>query len=105
MIGAHRSFLRLSAARATSGIDRFSEDIDLLLSPAFLRLPEAGTSRNQANKWLKTAEAACGVAVEEHIAPNLEDAVEAVLGKGDGRWFEFLTDPANNSPVLLFHYP
>src|SRR3984957_3576519 len=33
-------------------IDRFSEDIDLSLSPNFLRLPEAGTSRNQASKWM-----------------------------------------------------
>jgi len=30
-------------------INRFSEDIDLSLSPAFLDLPEVGTSRNQAN--------------------------------------------------------
>ncbi|HEV3258981.1 MAG TPA: nucleotidyl transferase AbiEii/AbiGii toxin family protein [Gemmataceae bacterium] len=34
-------------------IHRFSEDIDLSLSPEFLKLPEAGTSRNQANKWGK----------------------------------------------------
>jgi predicted nucleotidyltransferase component of viral defense system len=44
-------------------IQRFSEDIDLSLSPAFLKLPEAGTSRNQANKWMTRAEAACGAAV------------------------------------------
>lgn len=33
------------------------------------------------------------------------EAVEAVLGKRNGAWFEFLTDPATNFPVLLFHYP
>jgi Nucleotidyl transferase AbiEii toxin, Type IV TA system len=44
-------------------IERFSEDIDLSRSPEFLKLPDAGTSRNQANKWMKNAEAACGDAV------------------------------------------
>jgi len=61
-------------------IDRFSEDIDLSLSPAFLGLPEAGASRNQANKWMKNPEAVCGAAVESRIAPALEAAVGEVWG-------------------------
>jgi hypothetical protein len=94
-----------SLSKVFGVIDRFSEDIDLSLSPEFLRLPEAGTSRNQANKWMRKAEAACAVAVQKQVASVLEAAVEAVLGKRDGGWFEFLTDPVTNSPVLLFHYP
>lgn len=94
-----------SLSKVFGVIDRFSEDIDLSLSPDFLDLPKAGTSRNQAHKWMQNAEAACGEAVRELIAPALEAAVEAVLGKREGRWFEFLTDPGTNSPVLLFHYP
>jgi hypothetical protein len=94
-----------SLSKVFGVIQRFSEDIDLSLSPGFLRLPDAGTSRNQANKWLQKAEAACGVAIQRQIAPVLEAAVAAVLGKRDGGWFEFLTDPITNSPVLLFHYP
>jgi hypothetical protein len=86
-------------------IERFSEDIDLSLSPEFLRLPEAGTSRNQANRWMTRAEAACAQAVKTQIAPALEAAAEAVLRKRDGGWFESLTDPHKHSPVLLFHYP
>jgi len=86
-------------------IERFSEDIDLSLSPAFLKLPDAGISRNQANKWMTRAEAACGVAVQHQIGPVMEAAVESVLGKGKRAWFEFLTDSGTNSPVLLFHYP
>lgn len=86
-------------------IDRFSEDIDLSLSPTFLNLPEAGTTRNQANKWMTNAEAACGTAVQCRITPMLETAVEGQLGRRDRAWFEFLTDPATHSPVLLFHYP
>jgi hypothetical protein len=94
-----------SLSKVFGVIDRFSEDIDLSLSPEFLGLPQAGTSRNQANKWMKNAEAACGTAVEQQIAPVLEHAVAVVLGKPEGRWFEFVTDPATNSPVLQFHYP
>jgi hypothetical protein len=94
-----------SLSKVFGVIDRFSEDIDLSLSPEFLKLPEAGTSRNQANKWMTKAEAACAEAVERQIAPGLEAAAEAVLGKRDGGWFEFQTDAHTNSPVLLFHYP
>ncbi|HLJ95331.1 MAG TPA: nucleotidyl transferase AbiEii/AbiGii toxin family protein [Gemmataceae bacterium] len=94
-----------SLSKVFGVIERFSEDIDLSLSPEFLRLPEAGTSRNQANKWMTRAEAACARAVKTQIAAALEVAAEAVLGKRDGGWFEFLTDPYTHSPVLLFHYP
>lgn len=94
-----------SLSKVFGVIDRFSEDIDLSLSPDFLKLPEAGTSRNQANKWMTRAETACGIAVQNQIAPALEAAVAGILGKHSRAWFEFLTDPGTNSPVLLFHYP
>jgi hypothetical protein len=86
-------------------VERFSEDIDLSLSPAFLKLPDAGASRNQANKWMTRAEAACGEAVQHQIGPAMEAAVTSVLGKGTRTWFEYLTDAGTNSPILLFHYP
>lgn len=86
-------------------IERFSEDIDLSLSPEFLGLPPAGMSRNQANKWMTKAEATCGAAVQSQLSPALEAVAADVLGSRDGPWFEFLTDPATHSPVLLFHYP
>src|SRR5689334_1080316 len=44
-------------------IERFSEDIDLSLSPEFLKLPPVGKSKNQANKWMSRAETACAAAV------------------------------------------
>src|SRR5947209_1602291 len=87
-----------SLSKVFSVIDRFSEDIDLSLSPDFLKLPEAGTSRNQANKWMTRAEAACGVAVQSQIAPALETAVAGILGKRDRAWFEFITDPRSTNP-------
>jgi hypothetical protein len=94
-----------SLSKVFGVIERFSEDIDLSLSPAFLQLPEAGTSRNQANRWMTRAEAACGAAVRDQIGPVMEAAVAGVLGKSERTWFEFLTDSHTNSPVLLFHYP
>jgi hypothetical protein len=86
-------------------IERLSEDLDLSLSPEFLKLPDAGTSRNRASKWMKKAEAACGDAVQNLIKPTMEAAVSGALGKSEQGWFEFLKDATTNSPVLLFHYP
>ena len=94
-----------SLSKVFGVIERFSEDIDLSLSPEFLQLPYAGTSRNHASKWMTKAETMCGAAVRAQIGPAIEEAVEAVLGKGQPAWFEFLTDLHTNSPVLLFHYP
>lgn len=94
-----------SLSKVFGVIDRFSEDIDLSLSPTFLKLPEAGIGRNQANKWMTRAETACGAAVQNQIGPTMEAAVSEVLGKSDRAWFEFVTDANTNSPVLLFHYP
>lgn len=86
-------------------IDRFSEDVDLSLSPQFLNLPDAGTSRTQSNKWMAMAEAACSKAVQDLISPALEVATIEALGHRGQSWFEFRNDPVTQSPVLLFHYP
>lgn len=86
-------------------IKRFSEDIDLSVSPDFLNLPEAGTSRNQANKWMARAEAACGISVKTRIMPELESVMAELLGKREHPWFEYLSDAVTRSPVILFHYP
>ena len=94
-----------SLSKVFGVIDRFSEDIDLSLSPEFLGLEGAGTSRNQATKWMKKAEAACSASVQDAIGPELERLVSEVLGERPGGWFEFLIDLGTHSPVLLFHYP
>jgi hypothetical protein len=54
---------------------------------------------------MQKAEAASAVAIKKQIAPALEAAVAGILGNKQGGWFEYLTDPLTNSPVLLFHYP
>ena len=94
-----------SLSKVFGVIERFSEDIDLSLSPEFLKLPPVGISRNQAGKWMKKAEAACGSAVQNRIGPALEAVATKVLGKGARAWFEFQIEDHTQSPVLLFHYP
>ncbi len=94
-----------SLSKVFGAIDRFSEDIDLSLSPSFLGLSEIATTRNQADKWMKKAEAACEIVVRTRIMPELEASTLGVLGKNEQARFEFLKDPHTNSPVLLFHYP
>ena len=88
-----------SLSKVFGVIDRFSEDIDLSLSPQFLNLPETGTTRTQANKWMAKAEAACSLAVQNLIAPVLEAAAINAIGDRSEAWFEFFTDPATHSPI------
>lgn len=94
-----------SLSKVFGVINRFSEDIDLSLSPDFLALPIAGESRNQSNKWMERAEAACANAIRKRLAPRLEVVVSSYLGAPHDSRLECLTDPATNSPVVLFHYP
>jgi hypothetical protein len=52
-----------SLSKVFGAIYRFSEDIDLSLSPTFSKLPEVEIiTRTQGAKWIKNAEAACEVA-------------------------------------------
>lgn len=94
-----------SLSKVYGAIDRFSEDIDLSLSPTFLGLSATAATRNQADKWMKKAEAACEIAVQTQIMPALEASTLRILGKKEQGRFEFLKEPTTNSPVLLFHYP
>jgi hypothetical protein len=94
-----------SLSKVFRAIDRFSEDIDLSLSPQFLILPPAGDTRNKANQWMRQAEAACARVVEHQIMPALDGSVRRFLGTKATPWFEFVADPVTHSPVLLFQYP
>jgi len=95
-----------SLSKVFGVINRFSEDLDLSMSPRFLGLTDAPpTSRTQADKWMKEAEAACTKAVEDALCPELERAAVDALGERDDRWFEFVLDDLTHSPVLLFRYP
>ncbi|XZE19372.1 nucleotidyl transferase AbiEii/AbiGii toxin family protein [Pirellulaceae bacterium SH449] len=99
-----------SLSKVFNAVDRFSEDIDLSLSPEFLGLPVPSPSRNQANKWMTRAEAACTDAVRDSIQPELVRLMErdltaaSVAFSGDEQ-LVFEIDRQSNSPVLLFYYP
>ncbi len=104
-----------SLSKVFGAVDRFSEDIDLSLSPEFLKLPAPGESRNQANKWMERAEVTCIEVVRDSLQPELAGLMASdlhdvdvtgadVAGIADER-LVFEIDAHTNSPVLLFHYP
>jgi len=92
-------------------IERFSEDIDLSVSPAFLGISEESveqaTSRHQRTERMRELESACIVGVRERFVSELERIANESLGKRtDGvPWMEFQVDATTHSPVVLFHYP
>lgn len=99
-----------SLSKVFGAVERFSEDIDLSLSPEFLNLPAPKQSRNQANKWMAQAEATCSDVVRDRLQPELARLMESELRdasvsfKGDDH-LVFEIDMQSNSPVLLFRYP
>ncbi|MEI7730806.1 MAG: nucleotidyl transferase AbiEii/AbiGii toxin family protein [Verrucomicrobiota bacterium] len=100
-----------SLSKVFGVIERFSEDIDLSVNPAFLGISEEAVeqadSRNQRTARMKELEDACIGRVRERFVPELERiACESFGGRLDGKtWMEFRVDDATHSPVVLFHYP
>jgi hypothetical protein len=98
-----------SLSKVFGVINRFSEDIDLSLAPAFLGLDEpdatAALSKGQASKWMDRAEAKCTEVVRDMLAPELSSALQTQLGATEQPWLTFEVDAHSHSPVLLFHYP
>ncbi len=100
-----------SLSKVFGVIERFSEDIDLSVSPDFLGIKEEwveeADSRNKRTDRMKQLEAACIKKVRERFAPELERIAEESLGKpkNGNRWMEFQVDDDTHSPVILFHYP
>ena len=100
-----------SLSKVFGVIERFSEDIDLSLSPAFVGFSEAvlesAPSRTRRDALMKDLQAACATKVEQVIRPEIERVAGEALGKREGGepWTEFLIDLVTGSPVLLFHYP
>ena len=99
-----------SLSKVFGAVDRFSEDIDLSLSPEFLNLPAPGESRNQAHKWMEQAEATCIEVVRDRVQPELAELMKHELSdagftvQNDER-LVFEIDAHSNSPVLLLQYP
>ncbi len=100
-----------SLSKAFGVIERFSEDIDLSVSPAFLGISEEWVeepvSRNKRTERMKELEMACTKRVRDWFVPELERVAQESLGARSGgrNWMEFEIDVSTNSPVVLFHYP
>ncbi|MEO6993289.1 MAG: nucleotidyl transferase AbiEii/AbiGii toxin family protein [Lacunisphaera sp.] len=100
-----------SLSKVFAAIERFSEDVDLGLTPASLGWREAdldeAPSATQRRKRMDEIGAACAQAVRTRFQPELEAAVQAVLGKPTtaAAWLTYQDDLAAHSPVLRFHYP
>lgn len=100
-----------SLSKVFGVIERFSEDIDLSVSPEFVGINEQwvedADSRSKRTDRMKELEAACTKTVKKQIAPELDRIAEDALGKPvDGKnWMEFRVDDETHSPVVLFHYP
>jgi hypothetical protein len=100
-----------SLSKVFGVIQRFSEDIDLSLAPAYLGISEdeeaAITSRAKRDAWMEHLQKICEAAVRERIQPSIEGRVRDFLGPAPhgGSWTEFSLDPHTESPIILFHYP
>lgn len=100
-----------SLAKVYVAIDRFSEDIDLSLSPAFVGADEAAfealESRTRRDAEMARMQDLCARCVRNTVAPRLESAVRAQLGSRDGKrtWLTYEDDREAHSPILYFHYP
>lgn len=100
-----------SLSKVFGVIKRFSEDIDLSVSPEFLGVSEGSVeqanSRTKRTQRMKELEAACIECVRERFLPELERIASESLsgGRSGGAWIEFQVDNNTRSPVLLFHYP
>ncbi|MCH9627732.1 MAG: hypothetical protein S4CHLAM2_13750 [Chlamydiales bacterium] len=77
-----------SLSKIFSTINRFSEDIDLSLSPTFLGLPETSANCSQADKWRGRAEKVCEIAVQTQIMPMLEESTLGALEKNEQARFD-----------------
>jgi|LakMenEpi03Aug12_release.lakeMendotaPanAssembly.Ray.scaffolds.fasta_scaffold157296_2 hypothetical protein len=99
-----------SLSKVFGVIHRFSEDIDLSISPALLGVDEAWLeepgSKSARQRRMKQLEDLCIQAVRERYGPLLEAAVRAELGLPAGRWrLVTRVDAITHSPVVLFEYP
>jgi hypothetical protein len=92
-------------------IDRFSEDIDLGVTPAELGWKESdldeAPSPNQRRKRMKELEAACADWLDKTLRPALEQEIRSNMPFASVRenWLRFEMDAQTNSPVLNFMYP
>lgn len=98
-----------SLSKAWGLIERFSEDIDLVVDKDALGFageasPDRASSNKQRRRRLDDLMAACRSWVQEQLKPALEQAVTRRFGTREGWRLEVDPDMADGQ-CLLFHYP
>ena len=110
-IGAHLVFKGgTSLSKVFGVIDRFSEDIDLCVSPAFVGADPAAfdalTGRTRRNAAMLEMQRLCADRTQQVLMPALENAITAALGTSPhGAWLRYELDADARSPVVYFRYP
>ena len=101
-----------SLSKVYGVIDRFSDDIDLCLVPAFVGADaqafDALGSRTRRDAAVADMQRLCGAKVQEVVQPALESAIRDALGAPQAAqsvWLRYEVDAAARSPVLYFRYP
>jgi Nucleotidyl transferase AbiEii toxin, Type IV TA system len=100
-----------SLSKVYGVIDRFSEDIDLSMSPEFVGADEAAfeamKSRTRRDAALAQMQLQCGERTRALLMPRLEEAIVEHLGtrKGGAPWLRYEDDPVARSPIVHFEYP
>lgn len=99
-----------SLSKVFGVIDRFSEDIDLCLVPAFVGADAAGFdalgSRVKRDAAVLEMQRLCGMKAQAVVLPLLEQAVCQRLGAAPaGTWLRYELDADAKSPIIYFRYP
>jgi hypothetical protein len=99
-----------SLSKVFKAIQRFSEDIDLSVSPVLLGHPEIeldeAPSKSMRQKRFKHLQTTCAEMVANRLCADLETVARNHLGQRSDRgdWFHYEVDPRTDSPVLWFDY-
>lgn len=111
-VGAHLTFKGgTSLSKAWGLIQRFSEDIDLVVDKEALGFggdaaPDRAPSGKQRRVRLERLMAACRAWVQQRVQPALDARVSAALGEGSAAGWRLEVDPdMADGQCLLFHYP
>lgn len=100
-----------SLSKVYGVIDRFSEDIDLSMSPTLVGADEpvfaALKSRTRRDAALAKMQAQCGEQTRNVLMPRIEQTIAEHLGRraGGASWLRYEDDAAARSPVVHFEYP
>lgn len=99
-----------SLSKVFNAIRRFSEDIDLSVSPILLGLDEKdldeAPSKSMRDKRFKRLQSSCAEMVSGPFQADLEVMVNQSLGMASkgASWFRYEVDPRTDSPILWFDY-